>query len=61
MVEVDSIGGDFGALIGTIAKGLQASGQWDEVEAFGKVEVLNLNFWEYTNGIQQSIFFCPLQ
>ena len=26
MVEVDSIGGDFGALIGTIAKGLQASG-----------------------------------
>ena len=27
MVEVDSIGGDFGALIGTIAKGLQASGR----------------------------------
>eukprot|EP00434_Breviolum_minutum_P038824 symbB.v1.2.034453.t1/scaffold4448.1/size41344/3 len=26
VVEVDSIGGDFGALIGTIAKGLQAHG-----------------------------------
>ena len=68
MVEVDSIGGDFGALIGTIAKGLQASGLGSGMRlkllerkfVLIVVEVFNLSFGNTVKWYPAIYFFCPL-
>lgn len=67
MVEVDSIGGDFGALIGTIAKGLQASGLGSGMRlkllerkfVLIVVEVFNLSFGNTVKWYPAIYFFLP--